>query len=399
MPSRDLRIVVTGGGTGGHTLPAIATVAEIRRLISKHYVDVGLQLLYIGSSNGLEARLAKEAGIEFVPIATGKLRRSANPIRLLSLRNIRDAANVPIGFFEALKVVGAFHPNVIFSTGGYVSVPPVLAGRLLNIPIVMHEQTVQVGLANRISARISSRIALSYLESENELSANDRKKCFITGGIVRPEVTSGDADAARATFGLPGGLPVVYVTGGAQGSSVINRAVRDALPDLIGSCCIIHQCGKQKGPVQDENLLKSAADLLPNELKIRYAVRSYIGEEIGDVYALADLVVGRSGAGTVSEVCAVGKAALFIPLVPTGGDEQTRNAQRLEQLGAAVILKQSDLTGQVLTNKVLDLLSNPVNLRAMGDAARAEYRPEAAKTLANAVISMGLHQSGTTTIQ
>jgi UDP-N-acetylglucosamine--N-acetylmuramyl-(pentapeptide) pyrophosphoryl-undecaprenol N-acetylglucosamine transferase len=390
----ELRILVTGGGTGGHTLPALATIAAIRKQITERPGNISLHFLYVGSKLGLEARLAGEADVDFVSIATGKLRRASNPLRMINRTNIVDAFRVPMGFLQALKIVAGFHPNVVFSTGGYVSIPAVFAAKLLNIPILMHEQTVQIGLANRWSAHAASQIALTFSESCVELNAKDRTKAFVTGGVVRKIVLAGDADRGRQRFGFTGDLadlPVVYITGGAQGSSVINTAVRDSLSELLTECCIIHQCGTQRGSsIQDEDLLKAAAAALPEAQQIRYYVTPFIGDEIGDVYALADLVVGRSGAGTISEVCAAGKASLFVPLVPTGGDEQTRNAKRLQSIGAADILTQSEINGISLVERIKSLLSDRLHLQAMGEAALSQSRPDAAEVLADAVIKLGL---------
>jgi len=394
MP-RDLRILVTGGGTGGHTVPAFATIDAIKSLLSEKYVDIRPIFLYVGSQAGLESRIAVEAKVDFVSIATGKLRRSSNPLKMLNISNLRDACKVPIGFLQAIKIVRKFKPDVVFSTGGYVSVPAVFAANVLKKPVLMHEQTVQIGLANRWSAKVAQRVALSYAESANELPVETRKKTFVTGGVVREIVVHGDASKARARFNFGGplaDLPIVYVTGGAQGSALINQAILDSLPDLLQKCCIIHQCGRQKSAtVQDEVRLLSARANLPAELQRRYAVSAFIGDEIGDVYAACSLIVGRSGAGTVSEACAVGRAALLIPLVPTGGDEQTKNAQRLEKIGAAETIKQSELTGAVLLTKVTKLLSEPEHLKQMGESARSLASPNAAFTLAKAIVDLGLN--------
>ncbi len=391
---RTLRILVTGGGTGGHTVPALATIAAIQKLIAETYTDIAPRFLYVGSAQGLEATLAAEAKIGFVSIATGKLRRSANPLRMLNKANLRDAARVPLGFLQALKIVKNFNPDIVFSTGGYVSVPSVFAAGVLGCPVLMHEQTVQIGLANRLCAKIASRIALSYPESANELGPVERKKAFVTGGVVRKIVVGGDACRGRERYGFDGDLdayPVVYVTGGAQGSSIINNSVLDGLNELVVQCCVIHQCGKQKGNgPQDETKLRAAAQQLPFLLRKRYVATQFVGDEIGDVYAASSIVVGRSGAGTVSEVCAVGKPSVFVPLVPTGGDEQTRNAQRLQSIGAAVIIKQNELSGPVLVERVTELLADPEKLMRMGTAAKTMASPNAAELLAKAVIDLGL---------
>lgn len=387
---REVRILVTGGGTGGHVSPALATVQALREMSQN--ADWRPVFRYLGSEHGVEKELAQEAGIEFVGVQTGKLRRSSRLLGLLSRQNARDAFRVPLGVAQAVRHVGRFRPDVVLATGGYVSVPPVLAARLRRVPILIHEQTVQVGLANRIAARCATRIALTFDEALRDLPPHLRARAFVTGNPVREIIFSGDPQRARTRFNFAEGdnsLPTVYVTGGAQGAQSINRAIGAILPQLLAVCRVIHQCGRQpEGQPQDLDHLTALAQTLPPSLRARYFVTSFVRDEIGDVFALADLVVSRSGAGTVAEVCALGKPGLFIPLVPTGGDEQTRNARRLADAGAAQILPSAQLTGPALLEEIQALLSDHTRLQAMGQAARALARPDAARDLARAVLDM-----------
>ena len=341
---------------------------------------------YVGSAGGVEARLAREAGIEFVGVQSGKLRRSKRFLGLFSRRNFADALRVPVGIGQAMGAVRRFRPDVVLATGGYVSVPPVIAAGLLGRPVLIHEQTVQVGLANRIAARFARRIALTFEGALADLPPRLRAKAFVTGNPVRAAVFAGDRERAVGRFGFSSeddALPTVYVTGGAQGAHILNRAVESVLPELLSECRLIHQCGPP-----DQDHLQQMARGLPPELGRRYFVTGFVGEEIGDVYALADLIVGRSGAGTVTEAAALGKPALFIPLVPTGGDEQTRNARRSADAGAAVILTNADLDGPRLGTEIAALLQDPERRARMGAAARTLARPEAARDLALALLGL-----------
>ena len=362
--------------------------------IAAEYNGLQLIFLYMGSETGLESRLARAAGLDYQAIATGKLRRSRRLLGLLSRANVMDAFRVPLGFVQALRLVRRFRPDVVFSTGGYVGVPPVLAAGVLKRPVLIHEQTVQIGLANRLCARIARRIALSFEDSRAELPPREQAKCFLTGNVVRPVIFGGDPARAAALCGFDpsdGELLTVYVTGGAQGSRLINDAVGAALGELLTFCRVIHQCGRQAGDgEQDETRLKALANELPENLRRRYFVTPFVGDEIGDVYALADVIVGRSGAGTVSEVCALGKPALFIPLVPTGGDEQTKNARRLQSIGAAGIIPQGELTAERLTGELRSLATDRDGLLSMGAAAKTLATPNAARDLAKVVIELGL---------
>ena len=391
-----MRILVTGGGTGGHTTPAVATIQAIRELAQRD--GWAPEFAYLGSKHGMEGGVASELGIPFIGIETGKLRRSRSLIGLISIANIRDMLRVPIGYAQAIGAVRKFKPDVVLSTGGYVSVPGVLAAGALNAPVVAHEQTVQVGLANRINFRVARKIAVSVDETLSVLTDDQRRRAVVTGNPVRQIVFGGDASRAARKFGFDPGedaLPTIYVTGGAQGSRLINRAIGDALAGLLPIARTIHQCGAQAGGAeQDFELLTAVCARLPENLAGRYALTRFVGPEIGDVYALADLVVGRSGAGTVTEVCALGKPAIFVPLVPTSGDEQTRNAARLVNSGAALVIRQDELSGERLLRAVEELVRNPGRLQSMGRCAKELAQPNAAMKLAELVVELGRASHG-----
>jgi UDP-N-acetylglucosamine--N-acetylmuramyl-(pentapeptide) pyrophosphoryl-undecaprenol N-acetylglucosamine transferase len=387
---QEIRILVTGGGSSGHVSPALAVIEAIRVLAEASGRAWRAQFLYIGGRKGIEQGLVERAGLPFMGIATGKLRR------YLSLENLTDMARVPLGALQALGALRRFRPHVLLSTGGYVCVPPVLAAALLRVPIITHEQTVQVGLANRIAARYATRIALSFPQAAQELPPRLRARTFVTGNPLRPAIFGGDpAEGARlAGFAAEdAGLPALYITGGSQGARVINRAVEEALPELLARCRAVHQCGVQPaGEEQDYERLQRAAGAVPPSQRRRYHPTRFVRDEIGHIFALADLVLGRAGAGTVAEVCALGKPAVYVPLVPTGGDEQTRNARAMADAGAAITISQSELSGPRLLAALDPLLADPARLAAMGRAALTLARPNAARELAEAVVALGRGQ-------
>ena len=342
--------------------------------------------LYVGSRSGVEQGLVEAIGLPFVGVESGKLRRASSLAGMLTLKNLGDTFRVPVGIVQAWNEVRRFRPDVVLATGGYVSVPPLIAAGLLRIPVLIHEQTVQIGLANKIAARFATRIALTFEGAAAELPPQDRKKAFVTGNPVRAAIFGGDKLRAVARLGFDlaeNALPTIYVTGGALGAQSINRAVEEALPELLQFCRVVHQCGKADG-----DHVIAQRERLGETQKQRYTILPIVGAEIADIFALADLIVGRSGAGTVTEAAAVGKPALFIPLVPTGGDEQTRNAQRLVEAGAAVILPSSELGGPRLVMEVRTLLSDPVRRQKMGAAALTLATPNAARDLAAAVLAL-----------
>jgi len=367
-----VRIVIAGGGTGGHTSAALAVAAILRR-------GGDTDIRWIGSHDGLEATRAPEAGLIFHPIATGKLRR------YWDRRNISDLlVNVPVGFLQSWLLLRRLHPALLFATGGFVSVPPSLAARVLGIPVVVHEQASVPGLANRLTGRWAERIAVSFPVRGGVFPP---ERVVLTGNPLRPALRDGSPEAAFARFGFDPSLPLVYVTGGAQGSHRINRAVGEALPQLLPFCQILHQCGDNR-ETGDHLWLQDKASALPPELRPRFAVRPWVGEELRDVYAAAALCIGRSGAGTVNECCQLGVPALFIPLPGTSGDEQTANARLVAEAGGAVILPQSELEPETLTGAVRRLLADREALAAMGARARGLALPDAAERLARLILEV-----------
>ncbi|MGH8887400.1 MAG: UDP-N-acetylglucosamine--N-acetylmuramyl-(pentapeptide) pyrophosphoryl-undecaprenol N-acetylglucosamine transferase [Egibacteraceae bacterium] len=374
---RLVRIIVTGGGTGGHTYPALTTVRAVRELAGEGAEPA---LFWVGTANGLEARVAAENRVPFRAITTGKLRRSAH-LRQLG-RNFVDAFRIPLGILQAVAVVARWRPDVVFSTGGYVAVPVGVAAWLLRRPLVMHEQTVTVGLANRILARLSTQVLLSHESSLRFLPSKARRRAVVTGNPVRPELLGGRREAALDTFELDPALPVVYVTGGAQGSVQINTLVAEILPELLSRCQVLHQCGELS-----YERMNAVAQALPQEQRARYRAVAYVHAELPDVLAAADIVVARSGAGTVAELTALGKPCILIPLVPTGGDEQRRNAAHLAEAGAARVLAGDDATPQRLLAELLALLDDPTQRDRIAAAARAHGRPDAAAAVAAALLA------------
>ncbi|MFE5753791.1 glycosyltransferase [Streptomyces massasporeus] len=379
----SFRLIVTGGGTGGHTYPALTAIRTLQNRLAAE--GRTLDVLWIGTADGLEARVAPAEGIAFATVATGKIRRSSNPLRMMSAANMRDMARVPLGVTQARKLVADFRPNVVLATGGYVAVPAGLAARMCRRPLVLHEQTVRLGLANRKLAGSATRIAVSSESTLPLLPEEVRGAAVVTGNPIRPEVLAGHPDKAVAALGLHGfdlRLPTVYVTGGAQGSQQINGVVRDALPWLLERANVVHQCG----PDNVEELRQYAAAALPDGAAGRYYLAGFVGPELPDVLALADVVVSRSGAGTLAELTALGKPSVFIPLASSAGNEQAHNARHLEEAGAAVALL-GDVTADQLQDAVGPLLTDPARREEMAQRARAHGRPDAADRLVDVILS------------
>lgn len=380
---RPFRLIVTGGGTGGHTYPALTAVRTLRSRLAAQ--GRALDVLWVGKADSLESRVAAAEGIAFTAVATGKIRRSKNPLKLASPSNVADMGRVPLGVFQARRAINGFHPDVVLATGGYVAVPVgVAATRLCHVPLVVHEQTVRLGLANRTLAGAATRVAVSSESTLALLPGPVRAAAVVTGNPVRPEVFTGRPDKAIEALGLRGfdrRLPTVYVTGGAQGSQQINHLVRDVLPWLLDHANVFHQCG----PDNVAELREHAARL-PAPSAARYHLTGYVGAELPDVLALADVVISRSGAGTIAELTALGKPAVFVPLATSAGDEQAHNARYLADDGAALALVD-EVSAERLREAVAPLLTDARQRSAMAERARSHGRPDAAERLVDVVLT------------
>ncbi|MFE2970729.1 glycosyltransferase [Streptomyces sp. NPDC059340] len=394
---RPFQLIVTGGGTGGHTYPALTAIRTTSARLAR--LGIGLEVLWVGTATGLEARVAEREGIPFTTVATGKIRRSSNPLKLASPANIKDMGRVPLGAVQARAIVSDFEPDVVLSTGGYVAVPVGLATKFCRRPLVIHEQSVRLGLANRALARAATRVAVSSESTLPLLPESVRSSAVVTGNPVRPEVLTGEPDKAIAALGLTGEpdkaiaalgltgfdrtLPTVYITGGAQGSVQINTVVRAVLPWLLTQANVIHQCGA----ASIEESRKYAVQL-PDDIKPRYLVTDFVGPELPDVLALADVVISRSGAGTIAELTALGKPSILIPLATSAGNEQEHNALYLQEAGAAVALLRDAVAPEGLRDAVGPIISSPGERQHMAQQARALGRPDAADRLAEVLLTV-----------
>jgi UDP-N-acetylglucosamine--N-acetylmuramyl-(pentapeptide) pyrophosphoryl-undecaprenol N-acetylglucosamine transferase len=365
-----LRVVLTGGGTGGHTSTGLAIAAALRARLGD-----GVALAWIGSRDGLEAARAPAAGIAYHAIPTGKLRRG------LAWRNATDLLiRVPAGLVRAVALLGRLQPDVVVATGGFVAVPTAIAAALRRRPLLVHEQVVVPGLANRIAARFADRVAVTFAASAPAFPA---AKVVVTGNPIRPDLLQGDPERGFARLGLDPAAPLTYVTGGAQGAQRLNRLVEGALDTLLARTQLVHQCG-----AADLARVRTAAMALPAPLGARYRVLAFVEEGLGDLYAAASLVVGRAGAGTVTELAAVGRPAILVPLPEARGDEQTANARVLADAGAAVLLPERALTPARLAAEITGLLDDPARLRTMGARARALATPDAADRLLDLILDL-----------
>lgn len=371
--NRPLRLVIAGGGTGGHVLPAAAVIEEIRRR------EMPLVVLWIGSHTGVERTIAEDQGVPFVAIQTGKLRR------YVAIQTVTDALRVPLGIGQAWRRIRTFKPDVIYSTGGAVSVPSVIGGHRI-APVITHEQTAQIGIANRTAARFASTFAVGF-ERTAEVARTLHGHVVITGNPVRASLIQGSAERGYARYGFSPDIPVVYVTGGARGASPLNERIEAVLDELLVNVQMVHQVGPASANA-DFARLTALRDRLPEHLAKRYVITEFVGRELPDLYAITDLVIGRAGAGTISELGFMGLPSILIPLPGTWGDEQRKNARVLGDAGASVVIEQRDATPERLKSEILALASSVERRNDMAAAARSTARPDAASRLVDEILRL-----------
>jgi UDP-N-acetylglucosamine--N-acetylmuramyl-(pentapeptide) pyrophosphoryl-undecaprenol N-acetylglucosamine transferase len=357
-------IAFTGGGTGGHLYPGLAVAAALQKLFP-------CRIFWIGRSEGMDRSLVEAEGLEFFAVPSGKLRR------YFSLRNLSDVFKIGSGFFAARRVLKREKPALLFSKGGFVSVPPCAAAASLGIPVFTHESDYSPGLATRINARFASRIFTAYADTAAFFSPALREKAVLAGNPVRSAFRGGAAAAAvgRSFLGLAPEERILLVLGGSQGAREINELVRETLPALTAHYTVVHQTG----PGQDW-------DLGPSE---RYRPYAYIRDEMPQVLAAAELVLGRSGAGVVWEAATAGKPMALIPLSGGGtrGD-QVENAAFFERAGAAVTLGGGNRPGKAaaaLIRTVSELAENAEKRNAMAAASALIGRIDGAEIIARAI--------------
>lgn len=320
------RIILTGGGTAGHVTPNIALLPRLHEL--------QYDIHYIGSYNGMEKNLIAKHNIPYHGISSGKLRR------YFSLQNFTDPFRVLKGFSEANKLMKELKPDVIFSKGGFVSVPVVIAGKRNKIPVIIHESDMTPGLANKLSFSSANKICCNFPETLEALPAD---KAILTGSPIRQELLTGDKEAARKFCGFTSDKPVILVVGGSLGAVAVNNAIRKLLPELLKDFQIIHLCGKGK--------LESS--LIGTEGYIQF---EYIQEELKDLFALADIVISRAGANAICEILDLRKPNLLIPLsAASSRGDQILNARSFERQGFSKVLEEEEITDEVLLSTIREL--------------------------------------------
>ena len=362
---------------GGHHTPALAVLDSLRRKHqtpnTKHQIHwVGHKYSMWGDKNvSAEYQEVTKRGIPFYDLKAGKLYKTFHPLKLIRL---------PFGFLQAAYYLLKIRPDLIVSFGGYLAPPVVIAGWLLGIPSVTHEQTVIGGWANKLVARFAKKIFVSWEES---LKHFPEEKTIVTGNPLRRSIFEVKNPLSPLFSPLN---PTLYITGGKQGSHVINEAVKGALPELLKKYNVIHQCGRST-VYDDYQELSSDGGELSSDLRSRYILRDYITEEeIGAVFAAADVVISRAGANIVCELAALGKPAILIPIPWVSHNEQHKNAQILVDAGSAVILEEKDLSAESILLCSDELFANLEKFKKGGKRAQKLIRLDAAEKIAEEIV-------------
>lgn len=320
------KIVLTGGGSAGHVTPNIALLPTLK--------ESGYEITYMGSYDGIEKKLIGDFDIPYVGISTGKFRRYLDP------KNLTDPFRVIKGFSEARKFLKTYQPDVVFSKGGFVSVPVVRAAASLGIPCIIHESDMTPGLANKLCIPVAKKVCCNFPETMKLIRSD---KAVLTGSPIRVELSQGNKLAGLDMCGFSANNPVIMVIGGSLGAANVNKVVREALPTLLTDFQVVHLCGKGKV----DNLLLNTP---------RYKQFEYIKTELKDIFAMADLVISRAGANAICELLALKKPNILIPLPASSSrGDQLLNARSFEAQGFSIVLNEDDLTPELLSDKVHEL--------------------------------------------
>lgn len=323
------KIVLTGGGTAGHVTPNIALMPRLKEL--------GYEIHYIGSYDGIEKKLIEEMGIPYYGISSGKLRR------YFDWQNFTDPFRVLKGFVEAKKLLKKLKPDVVFSKGGFVTVPVVQAAKQCRIPTIIHESDMTPGLANKLAIPAATKVCCNFPETVKYLPEG---KAVLSGSPIRQELLSGNKQAALNFCGFTSDKPVLMIIGGSLGSVAVNTAIRNILPELLKTFQVVHLCGQDN---LDETLVGTEG----------YIQFEYIKKELADLFAMADIVVSRAGANAICELLALRKPNLLIPLTAAASrGDQILNAASFKQQGFSLVLQEEEITNELLLSTIQELYSS-----------------------------------------
>ncbi|HEX6481371.1 MAG TPA: undecaprenyldiphospho-muramoylpentapeptide beta-N-acetylglucosaminyltransferase [Ktedonobacteraceae bacterium] len=370
-----MRVLISGGGTGGHIYPALAVATQLR-------TEYGAEILFLGSDDGLETELVPAAGFRLATVRAGKLHR------YISWQTVTGVMRVPVGMLQAVNIVRAFRPRVAFTSGGYVAVPAGLAARLNGVPLLMHQQDVPPLLSIRLVAPLATRISVAFADS---LAYFPARKTLHLGSPVRQailDVRQVPVQEARGTLGFENDVPLLLVTGGSQGARHLNQVVCQALPELLPYCQVLQISGKELYN-ETRELSESMLANQDEATRKRYQLVAYLDAEMPMALQAADLVLCRSGATTLNELAALGKPGILVPLPPAiGSSPQEANAAMFGRKGAAEVIKDSDLKPEILVERIKYTISSDTLIESMKNAAHSFAKLQATQEIAAEIVKL-----------
>ena len=371
---KRFRVLTTAGGTAGHIYPIVAVVSELQTMAAEQQVN--LEVRYLGAYGPFKGFL-QENNIKVQKVANSKLRR------YFAWQNFVDGPKFVWSVLQSLWKIYWFMPDVLFSKGGPGSLAVVLVARFYRVPVIVHESDAISSITTQITSKLADVVAVSFASLTGEFP---NKEVIYTGNPVRKYLLTDpiSEEKGRGYFGFDPNAPLLLVLGGSQGSTSINDFILDVLPDLVQSVQVLHQTGKE----DYSRVVREAGVVLkklPEDAQRRYKAVDYFEKDIRIAYQGADLVVSRSGSG-IFELAAFGKPSILIPLPWAANDHQGANAAQYQKVGAAIVMEQDNLLPHVFLNNVVGLLTNPAKLGAMGEAARAFYKNDAASNLAQVIL-------------
>ena len=372
-----MKILLTGGGSGGHFYP-LMTVAGALNAVADQEKIANMDIIYM-AENSYDKNILLQNSVIFKKIYAGKMRR------YFSFLNIIDAIKIIPGIIKS--VIGMYFnfPDVVFSKGGHESFPPVLAARMLGVPVIIHESDAVPGKSNVWAGKFAKRVAVSFSESAKYFS---KDKVAFVGNPTRKEFFIRDILGAKEFFKLEENIPTILILGGSQGSQNINDNILDILPELIEKYQVIHQCGKNNY----ENCVGRASLILEKlTLKNRYKLFPSLNfDEMRMAYGATDLVVSRAGAGSIFEIAASGLPSIIIPLRGSAQNHQRENAYAYAKTGAAVVIEEENLKPHILKSEIERLINNKEELKRMSESAKIFSKPDAAETIAREIIRLAI---------
>lgn len=366
-----MKIIVSGGGTGGHIYPAITIIRALKKRIDN------LEVLYVGTSTGLEADIVPKEGIPFRTVDLQGFKRSLSPVNIVRLFKALG------GVVKAAGIVRSYRPDVVIGTGGYVCGPILMAASLMGIPTLIQEQNVVPGITNKILSHFVSRIATGAIEANKFFPQN---KVVFTGNPIRDEVVNTQRMPGYSAFELDPDKKTVLVSGGSRGARTINRAMVGVLKHFAGSKTvqILHATGKGEYDDIARRIAEAGIELAKYD---NLKVFPYL-YNMPQAMAIADLAVFRAGATGLAELTAKGIPAVLVPYPYAAENHQEFNARAIEKAGAAQVILNSELNSDILISAIEKLLANEKNLQYMAEASQSIGRPEAADTIAEIIIEL-----------